>query len=113
MQILQVDQDLATDVGKELADIRAKTSELTEKRVELGVTDDVAAIEVLTPAMLVALGEKDVKTLDDLADLASDELIEIVGADNMDEATANEVIMAARAHWFTEEAPAAQEAHND
>ena len=50
----------------------------------------MAAIEVLTPAMLVALGEKDVKTLDDLADLASDELIEIVGADNMDEATANE-----------------------
>ena len=39
--------------------------------------------------MLVALGEKGVKTLDDLADLASDELIEIVGADNMDEETAN------------------------
>ena len=66
------------------------------------MSDDIAAIEVLTPAMLVALGEKDVKTLDDLADLASDELIEIVGADNMDEATANEVIMAARAHWFAE-----------
>ena len=57
-------------------------------------------METLTPAMLVALGEKGVKTLDDLADLASDELIEIVGTDNMDEATANEVIMAARAHWF-------------
>ena len=67
------------------------------------MTDEVAAIEVLTPAMLVALGEKGVKTLDDLADLASDELIEIVGADNMDEATANEVIMAARAHWFDDE----------
>ena len=35
--------------------------------------------------MLVALGEKGVKTLDDLADLASDELIEIVGAEAMDE----------------------------
>ena len=41
----------------------------------------MAAIETLTPAMLVALGEKGVKTLDDLADLASDELLEIVGAD--------------------------------
>ena len=30
--------------------------------------------------MLVALGEKGVKTLDDLADLAGDELIEIVAA---------------------------------
>src|SRR3954470_15968542 len=79
-----------------------RDTELNDKRVALGVTDDIAAIEVLTPAMLVALGEKDVKTLDDLADLASDELIEIVGAEAMDEATANEVIMAARAHWFAE-----------
>jgi N utilization substance protein A len=47
-----------------------------------------------------------VKTLDDLGDLASDELVEIVGETNMDEATANEVIMAARAHWFTEEGAA-------
>ena len=84
--------------------ITRRDTELTEKRVELGVSDEIAAIEVLTPAMLVALGEKDVKTLDDLADLASDELIEIVGADNMDEATANDVIMAARAHWFDGEA---------
>ena len=79
-----------------------RDNELDEKRA-LGVADDVASIEVLTPAMLVALGEKGVKTLDDLADLASDELIEIVGADNMDEAAANDVIMAARAHWFDDE----------
>jgi N utilization substance protein A len=91
-----------------------RDAELTEKRHELGVSDEVAAIEVLTPAMLVALGEKGVKTLDDLADLASDELIEIVGTDNLDEATANEVIMAARAHWFEPEAGAGEagEAHH-
>ena len=83
--------------------IARRDNELTEKRVELGVSDEIASIEVLTPAMLVALGEKGVKTLDDLADLASDELIEIVGADNMDEETANNVIMAARAHWFEPE----------
>jgi transcription termination/antitermination protein NusA len=99
--------------------IARRDGELTEKRVELGVSDEIAAIEALTPAMLVALGEKGVKTLDDLGDLASDELIEIVGADNMDEAAANDVIMAARAHWFVDpgsvsgagEAP--QEAHHD
>ena len=83
------------------------------------MSDDIAAIEVLTPAMLVALGEKGVKTLDDLADLASDELIEIVGAEAMDEATANDVIMAARAHWFdgagapSEAGATAQEAQHD
>jgi transcription termination/antitermination protein NusA len=92
-----------------------RDNELNDKRVELGVGDDVASIETLTPQMLVALGEKGVKTLDDLGDLASDELIEIVGADNMDEPTANDVIMAARAHWFggEEEQAAPQEADHD
>jgi transcription termination/antitermination protein NusA len=91
-----------------------RDEQFTERRVELGVSEEVASIEVLTPQMLVALGEKGVKTLDDLADLASDELIEIVGADNMDEAVANEVIMAARAHWFEgEEAAVPEEAHHE
>ncbi len=80
--------------------ITRRDNELNDRRVELGVSDEIASIEPLTPAMLVALGEKGVKTIDDLGDLASDELIEIVGAENMDEETANAVIMAARAHWF-------------
>ena len=63
----------------------------------------MVAIELLSSDMLVKLGEKGIKTLDDLGDLASDELIEIVGADAMNEDTANEVIMAARAHWFADE----------
>jgi len=84
-----------------------RDGELTEKRQQLGVTEEVAAVAALTPAMLVALGEKGVKTLDDLGDLASDELVEIVGEANMDEQTANDVIMTARAHWFGKDAPAA------
>jgi N utilization substance protein A len=59
--------------------------------------------------MLVKLGEKNVKTLDDLADLASDELIEIVGKDALDETAANSIIMAARAHWFADAAAPAEE----
>ncbi len=78
-----------------------------EKAQELGVADDVVAIELLSSDMLVKLGEKGIKTLDDLGDLASDELIEIVGADAMSEDAANEVIMAARAHWFDDEEAAA------
>ena len=106
------DENIAAElIRRAEAFITRRDTELSEKRVELGVSDDVAAIEVLTPAMLVALGEKGVKTLDDLADLASDELIEIVGAEAMDEETANSVIMAARAHWFADEAP--QEAAHD
>jgi N utilization substance protein A len=83
-----------------------RNGELDEQRVQLGVSDEIAGFDALTPAMLVALGEKGVKTLDDLGDLASDELQEIVGAEAMDEETANDVIMAARAHWFDGDAPA-------
>ncbi len=78
-----------------------------ERRRELGVDDAIAVVPGLTPVMLVALGEQGVKSLDDLADLASDELIEIVGKDVMNEDEANAVIMAARAHWFDDEEPVA------
>ncbi len=80
--------------------LAGRDQELTQKRLALGVSEDVASFEMFTPTMLVALGEKGVKTLDDLADLASDELVEILGAEVIDEQAANEVIMAARAHWF-------------
>jgi N utilization substance protein A len=84
--------------------------ELDEKRIAMGVEDAVAEAGGFSPSMLVALGEKGVKTLDDLADLAADELIEIIGTEAIDEETANAVIMAARAHWFEGEEEAAGEA---
>ena len=83
---------------------------LTERYKELGVGEDVAAIEGMNPAMLVKLGEKGVKTLDDLGDLASDELIDIVGKDALDSDQANAMIMAARAHWFEADATEAKPA---
>ncbi|NPD69222.1 transcription termination/antitermination protein NusA [Lichenicola cladoniae] len=80
---------------------------LAEKHRELGVTDELIALEVFSNQMLVALGEKGVKTLDDLADLAGDELVEILGSEGLDEEAANEIIMSARAHWFEAEDGAA------
>jgi N utilization substance protein A len=108
------DENVAEELVRRAQDfLQARDNELNDKRIALGVTDEVAALEPLTPLMLVALGEKGVKTLDDLADLASDELIEIVGAEKMDEAAANELIMAARAHWFDGEEAAPHEAASE
>jgi len=92
--------------------LEQRDAQLTEQRVSLGVEDAVAEAGGFTPQQLVALGEKGVKTLDDLADLASDELIEILGADVIDEETANAIIMAARQHWF-EDGEGAGEAADD
>jgi len=85
-------------------------AKLEARRKELGVADEVAALDGLDAEMMVKLGEKGVKSLDDVADLASDELREIIGVDSLGENKANEIIMAARAHWFADgggDAPAA------
>ena len=96
------------DVAKELRErgrqyLEQREAELTAIRKEAGVSDEVAELEGLTPEMVVALGENEVKSLDDLADLASDELREIVGEVNLSEDATNKIIMAARAHWFEDE----------
>ena len=95
------DENVAAELQRRAeASLAKQAGELEEKRVALGVSDEVAAIEALSAKDLIALGEKGVKTLDDLADLAGDELVEIVGAEALNEEAANEIIMAARAHWF-------------
>ncbi|MGH6907258.1 MAG: transcription termination/antitermination protein NusA, partial [Aestuariivirga sp.] len=50
-------------------------AELDARRIELGVLDEIKEIDGLTPAMLVALGEAGVKSIEDLAGCATDELI--------------------------------------
>jgi len=81
-------------------------AKLEAQRREYGVSDDVISLSGISIEMAVKLGAKGIKTLDDLADLAGDELREIVGVDEMNESKANEIIMAARAHWFDEDPPA-------
>jgi transcription termination/antitermination protein NusA len=49
--------------------------ELDDKRKALGVSDDLKEIASLTPAMLVALGEAGIKSVEDLADCATDDLM--------------------------------------
>ena len=95
------DENVADELQGRARSFLAEQDERYEQmRKDMGVADDMAAIEGLAPAMLVKLGDKGVKTLDDLGDLASDELIDIVGRDALTEDEANTVIMAARAHWF-------------
>ncbi len=50
-------------------------NELDDRRKELGVLDELKDVEGLTPAMLVALGEADLKSVEDLAGCATDDLI--------------------------------------
>jgi N utilization substance protein A len=79
-----------------------------------GVEQDMLQLEGMDNQLAAKLAARGVKTRDDLADLAVDELSEMTG---MEEERAKGLIMAARAHWFADEpaavstpAPAAQPA---
>ncbi|UUL82071.1 transcription termination factor NusA [Sphingomonas qomolangmaensis] len=126
------DEDLAGELqnrAQEALDRREESNR--ELRRSMGVEDDLTTMPYLTEAMLVTLGKAGIKTLDDLADLATDELVEkkraeprrrnddapkrpepkggILADYSLSDEQGNEIIMAARAHWFEDEAPAAAE----
>jgi len=55
--------------------LEQQEAERDAKRRELGVADDLAEIPGINTAMMVALGENGVKTVEDFADCATDELV--------------------------------------
>ena len=136
------DEELGEELQSRAAEALERRDEASrETRRALGVEDALAEIPHLTEAMLVTLGKAGIKTLDDLADLATDELIAkkrpeqrrrdnaagapprrersertedkggVLGEYGLSEEQGNEIIMAARAHWFDDE-PATEEAAN-
>ncbi|UYY76135.1 transcription termination factor NusA [Sphingomonas sp. R1] len=122
------DEDLAQELQNRAQEALERREEANrEERRALGVEDDLTTMPYLTEAMLVTLGKAGIKTLDDLADLATDELVEkkraeprrrgddtprkepkggILAEYGLSDEQGNEIIMAARAHWFADEEPA-------
>ena len=104
------DEDVATELQKRAqAFIAKRNAEFEEKSKSLGIDEKLQQIEGLDQDMLLTLAGKGVKTIDDLADLAADELIEVLGENTLSETEANKIIMAARAHWFENEETAKEE----
>lgn len=68
----------------------------TEEQLD-DVSEDLIALEGMDKALAASLATSGVKTLDDLADLAIDELTEMTG---IDAERAKQLITTARAHWF-------------
>jgi N utilization substance protein A len=75
------------------------------------VSDDLRNFEYISLSMLLTLAEANVRSLDDLADLDNDELVEILAEHELtDDSEAGDIIMAARAHWFADEDDAESDA---
>jgi transcription termination/antitermination protein NusA len=69
------DEETANELQTRARDHLAKIeSELDEKRKELGVEDALKEVPGVTTAMLVRFGENDIKTVEDLAGCATDDL---------------------------------------
>ena len=99
MTIQGFDEDIAAELSRRAIDfVERENVRITEALDNLKVADDLKNFELLTPAMILALAEKGMLTLDDVADLDSDELVEHLtefGVTSLE--TAGEIIMAARA----------------
>jgi len=105
------DEDVAEELQNRARNhLATREDELNARRKELGVSDEIAELEGMTGTIMVALGENDVKSRDDLADLAGDELLEMLPSGTMTLDAANELIMLARAHWFADDQEPAEEA---
>ena len=121
-----LDDEIAAELQNRASEALDRREEANRSlRRELGVEDELATMPYLTEAMLVTLGKAGIKTLDDLADLATDELVQkkrqeprrrndadtkraedkggVLAEYNLSEDQGNEIIMAARAHWFEDE----------
>ena len=70
------DEDTAQEIQARASDfINKENEELEQKCKELGIKDDLLEIEELSLKMIVALGENDVKSLEDFAYCSSDDLL--------------------------------------
>jgi len=101
MEIEEFDEEMVQEIRRRARDalltqMIAKEEVLDENRPE----EDLLKLDGMTERLAFRLAEKGIRTQEDLAELAVDELTDI---DDMDEEAAAALIMAARAPWFAEE----------
>lgn len=95
------DADVASELqNRAKAYVEKRNAEFAKQSETLGIDDNLKTVEGLDQDMILTLANKGIKTIDDLADLAADELMEMLGENTVSEVEANKIIMGARAHWF-------------
>ncbi|MBK9218329.1 MAG: transcription termination/antitermination protein NusA [Uliginosibacterium sp.] len=96
MEIESFDEDTVNELRQRARNVLLTEAIVNEEQLE-GVADDLLGLDGMDNDLAAKLAKASVKTRDDLADLAVDELVEI---GSVDEARAKELITKARAHWF-------------
>ena len=110
------DEDIAEALRERAEAFIAQRDEaLQTEASDAGIKDDLLTFEtdLLTFETKLELARKGVASLDDLADLAGDELVELLPEAGLTEESAGALIMSARAHWFEGEEEPASAADGD
>ena len=96
LEIDGLDEEIVNELRNRARNVLLNEAIATEEKLE-NVSEDLIGLEGMSKELAAKLAEHDVKTRDDLAELAVDELTEMTG---IDDERAKELILKARAHWF-------------
>ncbi len=96
LEIEAFDEDTVNELRQRARNVLLTEAIVNEEQLE-GVADDLLNLEGMEKGLAAKLAQGGVKTRDDLADLAVDELMEL---GSIDEPAAKDLITKARAHWF-------------
>ena len=96
LEIESFDEDTVNELRNRARNALLVVAIANEEKVE-GTDPEMLKLEGMNTQLAAKLVESGIRTRDDLADLAVDELAELTG---MDAEPAKKLIMAARAHWF-------------
>ena len=104
IEIEGFDEKIAEELRERaLTSLKEKEEKIKDDLSNMGISEELSQFEGLTPSMLVKLGNTGVKTVDDLADLSSDELKEALEEITLSNNEADEIIMSARSSWFDDD----------
>jgi N utilization substance protein A len=108
------DIDIATEIHNRAVEfVDSENKRIESELVRLKVSNDLRQFEYLSLPMMLKLAENEILKLDDLAELDSEELMNLIGELGLDdEVEAGNIIMAARAHWFEEDETSEDAAKN-
>jgi transcription termination/antitermination protein NusA len=98
LEIEAFDEETVNELRNRARNVLLTEAIVTEEQIEK-VSDDLLGLEGMDKSLAATLAQEGIRTRDELADLAVDELVELAG---IDEERAKALISTARAHWFEE-----------
>jgi N utilization substance protein A len=105
LEVEEFDADIVAELRSRARDYLLSKAISGAEQEAAGYQPDLLEVDGLDETLATRLGEMGITARDELAELGTYELVERI---EMDERTAGELIMAARAHWFADEQAEAQ-----